>query len=123
MWNVTFARALCGALVFACIAVSAACQKSNATNATQATTSTKAAATASATPTPSATADEGDFEGRSEVGDIKEALKNATTAAHQGLNATKVQWRLLELSGIDGGFTPPRNEITVKIHARKGVPG
>lgn len=65
---------------------------------------------------------EGTFQGISDAGDINEALKNAIDTAHEGLRVYKVEWRLEELSGVHGGWTPPRNRITVKIHARVGQP-
>ena len=124
MRTVNFGKTLCGALAVACIAVGAACQRGAASvqtnsNARKAPPSSPASAT-SGTPT---TMSEGKFEGISDQGDFNEALKNAIDAAHEGLKVWKVEWRLEELSGVHGGYTPPRNRITVKIHARPGSPG
>lgn len=58
------------------------------------------------------------FEGTSARGDINEALQNAIGAAKDGLKSEQVEWRLEELSGVNGGFVP-QNDITVRIHARR----
>ena len=121
MGTVTFGKTLCGTLVFACIAVGAACQqRSTAANAITNTNATPNTNTTSQ-PTPGVT--EQQFKGISDQGDFNEALKNAINAAHESLQAHKVAWRLEELSGVHGGFTPPRNRITVTIRARVGEVG
>jgi hypothetical protein len=60
---------------------------------------------------------EGSFEGKSDKNDIEEALAEAIAAAKVGLRSERVQWRLEEVSGVDGGFIPS-HELTIKIHAR-----
>jgi len=57
------------------------------------------------------------FEGKSNNNDIEEALAEAIDAAKAGLTSERVQWRLEEVSGVDGGIVPS-HELTVKIRAR-----
>lgn len=57
------------------------------------------------------------FEGTSNEGDFNEALQRAIAAALEGLSSTLVTWRLLEVSGENGGFTLANN-LTVTIEAR-----
>ncbi|HEX8396260.1 MAG TPA: hypothetical protein VF644_02360 [Pyrinomonadaceae bacterium] len=57
------------------------------------------------------------FEGKSNQGDIYEALDNAIEAAKQGLRTTLVEWTLSKVSGVYGGFVPAR-DLTVFIEAR-----
>ena len=56
------------------------------------------------------------FEGTSNQGDFTEALQNAIAAAKDGLSSTLVTWKLLEVSGQNGGFVGV-NELTVSIQA------
>lgn len=60
---------------------------------------------------------EGSFESKSDKNDIEEALAEAIATAKIGLRSERVQWRLEEVSGVDGGFIPS-HDLTVKIHAR-----
>ena len=62
----------------------------------------------------------GSFEGKSNNNDIEEALAEAIDAAKAGLTSERVEWRLEEVSGVDGGFVPS-HELTVKIYARSGA--
>lgn len=114
MWTVTFGKTLCGVLVFACITVGAACQRS----ATNATITGNTTASTNTTPTPTPALTESTFEGVSDNGDIQEALRKAIDAAHESTRLVKVLWRLEEISGEHGGFVPPRNRITVKISVK-----
>ena len=59
----------------------------------------------------------GRFEGTSDQGDFTEALQNAIAAAKEGLTSTLVSWKLLEISGQNGGFVQV-NELTVSIQAQ-----
>ena len=63
---------------------------------------------------------EGNFEGKSDKNDIEEALAEAIAAAKAGLRSERVQWRLEEVSGTDGGFIE-FHELTVKIYAQSGA--
>jgi hypothetical protein len=44
------------------------------------------------------------FSGTSKQADLKEALANAILAAKEGIPTDYVEWRLIELSGKDGGY-------------------
>lgn len=55
------------------------------------------------------------YKGTSTNGDFQEALKLAIDAAH-GSGAEQVQWTLVKVSGVHGGFRP-QNDLTVEIEA------
>lgn len=57
------------------------------------------------------------FEGTSNQGDFNEALQKAIAAALEGLSSTLITWRLLEVSGENGGFVGANN-LTVTIEAQ-----
>jgi hypothetical protein len=57
------------------------------------------------------------FEGTSNQGDFNEALQNAIAAAKDGLTTSFVTWKLLDVSGQNGGFVGV-NDLTVSIEAQ-----
>ena len=57
------------------------------------------------------------FEGTSNQGDFNEALQKAIAAALEGLSSTLITWRLLEVSGENGGVVGANN-LTVAIEAQ-----
>lgn len=57
------------------------------------------------------------FEGTSNQGDFTEALQNAIAAAKEGLITDFVTWKLLDISGQNGGFTAV-NDLNVSIQAQ-----
>ncbi|HEX4966784.1 MAG TPA: hypothetical protein VF173_38595 [Thermoanaerobaculia bacterium] len=56
------------------------------------------------------------FSGTSKKGNLEEALDHAIKAARNGLSAERVEWTLLLVSGVNGGFAP-QNDLTVEIEA------
>jgi hypothetical protein len=65
------------------------------------------------------TAADGDFQGTSKTHDFHEALDAAIAAAKIGLDTTLIHWKLLEMSGEDGGFAQV-HDLTLSIHAWTG---
>jgi hypothetical protein len=59
------------------------------------------------------------FEGTSNRGDFQEALQLAIEAAIAGTSATRITWKLLDVSGANGGIVP-QNDLTVTIEASGG---
>ena len=59
----------------------------------------------------------GKFQGASDRGDFQEAVANAIAAAKNGLKTDFVRWKLVDVSGQNGGFVLV-DEITVTIQAQ-----
>jgi len=59
------------------------------------------------------------FSGTSNKGELEEALQQAIEAAKTGLGSELVNWKLLEVHGVNGGFAG-QNDLTAEIEA--GVP-
>ena len=59
----------------------------------------------------------GTFEGNSTDGKLEDALATAIANAKQALRTELVNWKLLEVSGENGGFVATNN-LSVRIRAR-----
>lgn len=63
------------------------------------------------------------FQGTSDAGDFQSALQEAISKALEALSAgvadQRISWKLIEVSGINGGFVG-ENKITVTIEAEPG---
>jgi hypothetical protein len=56
------------------------------------------------------------FTGISRRGRLEEALADAITAAKAGIPSDYVEWKLLDVSGKDGGFTLVQEvEVTIEV--------
>jgi len=63
-----------------------------------------------------ATARRQQFSGTSTNGDFEEALQQAIAAAESGLGAELINWKLLNVYGVHGGFAG-QNDLTAEIEA------